>query len=119
MLRVFATLANEFRILNVTTIYTAETRVLVGPEVRTPVDGVSVIAENLILMRYVELRSQLYRLLSILKLRDSGFDPALREFRISGSGIDLADTFQSAEAIMSGAARVHPVTGEGQSEQRS
>jgi circadian clock protein KaiC len=104
VLRVFATLANELRILNVTTIYTAETRVIVGPEVRTPVDGVSVIAENLILLRYVELRSRMYRLLSILKLRDSSFDPALREFSIAPNGFDLADTFESAEAIMSGRA---------------
>jgi circadian clock protein KaiC len=103
VLRVFATLANELRILNVTTLYTAETRVLIGPEVRTPVDGVSVIAENVILMRYVELRSRIYRLLSILKLRDSAFDPALREFQIARFGIDLADSPDTAEAIMGGA----------------
>jgi circadian clock protein KaiC len=48
------------------------------------------------------MRSQLRRLISVVKVRDSDFDSSLREFRITAAGIEIADTFDSAEAILSG-----------------
>jgi circadian clock protein KaiC len=95
-------LANELRVLNVTTFCTAETRNLIGAVIEEPTISLSAIAENLILLRYVEIRSQLRRLLAIVKMRDSDFDSSLREFRITATGIELAHTFESAEAILSG-----------------
>jgi circadian clock protein KaiC len=100
--RFLTALANEFRVLQVTTIYTAETRNIIGAEIDYPTIILSAIAENLILLRYVEIRSQLRRLVSVVKMRDSDFDPSLREFRITAAGIELADTFASADAILSG-----------------
>jgi circadian clock protein KaiC len=58
----------------------------------------------------VELRSQLYRMLSVLKMRESPNDPALRLFSITSKGIDVAETFESAEAILTGQARPLPPT---------
>jgi len=81
----------------VTTVYTAETRNLIGGVIEGPTIGLSTIAENLILLRYVEIRSQLRRLISVVKMRDSDFDSSLREFRIMSTGIELARTFDSAE----------------------
>ncbi|HYZ42409.1 MAG TPA: ATPase domain-containing protein [Stellaceae bacterium] len=100
--RFLTALANELRVLNVTTFYTAETRNLIGSVIEGPTIGLSTIAENLILLRYVELRSQLRRLISIVKMRDSDFDSSLREFQITSAGLELARTFDSAEAILSG-----------------
>ncbi|MGC2203244.1 MAG: ATPase domain-containing protein [Stellaceae bacterium] len=100
--RFLTALANEFRVLNVTTFYTAETRNLIGPVSEGPTIGLSTVAENLILLRYVELRSQLRRLISIVKMRDSDFDSSLREFQITSAGFELARMFDSAEAILSG-----------------
>jgi circadian clock protein KaiC len=100
--RFLTALANELRVLNVTTVYTAETRNLIGGVIEGPAIGLSTIAENLILLRYVEMRSQLRRLISVVKVRDSDFDSSLREFRITSAGIELARTFDSAEAILSG-----------------
>jgi circadian clock protein KaiC len=100
--RFLTALANELRVLNVTTVYTAETRNLIGGVIEGPTIGLSTIAENLILLRYVEIRSQLRRLISVVKMRDSDFDSSLREFRITATGIELARTFDSAEAILSG-----------------
>jgi circadian clock protein KaiC len=100
--RFLTALANELRVLNVTTVYTAETRNLIGGVIEGPTIGLSTIAENLILLRYVEIRSQLRRLISVVKMRDSDFDSSLREFRITATGIELAHTFESAEAILSG-----------------
>ena len=104
--RFLTALANEFRILNVTTFYTAETRNLIGPVIEGPTIGLSTIAENLILLRYVELRSQLRRLISIVKMRDSSFDSSLRDFQITSAGFEIARTFDSAEAILSGFPRL-------------
>jgi circadian clock protein KaiC len=100
--RFLTALANELRVLNVTTVYTAETRNLIGGVIEGPTIGLSTIAENLMLLRYVEIRSQLRRLISVVKVRDSDFDSSLREFRITSAGIELAHTFASAEAILSG-----------------
>jgi circadian clock protein KaiC len=54
----------------------------------------------------VELRSQLYRLISIMKMRESQYDSGIREFSISDEGIQVADTFESAENILTGHAHV-------------
>lgn len=101
---VFTAIANELRVRGVTTLYTYELPKMIGPGLDTPVTGVSALAENLLYLRFVELRSQLYRLISILKVRDGSYDTSLREFHISERGIQLEKTFDSAEAILTGTA---------------
>ncbi len=96
----------------VTTICSVELPDLFSQEVNLPpgISGVTGLAENVLLLRYVELRSQLYRLISIIKMRESGHDPSIREFRISEQGIEVASTFSSAEAILTGVARLRSET---------
>jgi circadian clock protein KaiC len=89
----------------VTTLFTLEIPGLVGAQIEVPIDGVSALADNLLLLRHVELRSQLYRLISILKVRDRAYDGSIREFQISDRGVIVADTFDSAEQILTGNAR--------------
>jgi len=93
-------LLNELRALNVTTIITAETTPLFAAEFDVPSQGVSQVLENLILLRLVEVQSQLRRLISILKLRNRAYDPAVREFHITSAGFNVAATVESAEAIL-------------------
>jgi circadian clock protein KaiC len=80
------------RAQGVTTIYTAETPNLVGPEIVVPVPGASVVVDNMVLLRFAEYRARLHRLFSIIKVRGSAFDPGMREFRITDKGIALVDT---------------------------
>jgi circadian clock protein KaiC len=98
-------LNNELRVLGVTTLYTAELPELFSTNVVLPVSGISHIVENMVLLRFVEMRARLYRMLSVLKVRDSEYDGALREYHITDRGVELEDTFQSAESILSGRAR--------------
>jgi circadian clock protein KaiC len=98
-------LANELRVLGVTTVYTLEVADIIGPNIRAPLSDLSSLAENLVLLRYIELRSRLYRLISILKVRDSGFDPLLHEFVLTGSGLAIEPLSASAEGIMAGFSR--------------
>jgi circadian clock protein KaiC len=104
--RFFAVLVNELRARGVTTLYTMETRDVVGPGIELPITGISSLVENLIVMRYLEHHARSRRLLSVVKVRGSGFDPALREFVIAnGQGISLAGVFEGAEELLSGFAR--------------
>ena len=96
----FTALANELRVLGVTTLYSLEVPDILGPAVRVPLDDISSIAENMVLLRFIELRSKLYRMISVLKVRGSNFDPSLHEFEITGEGIQIAASADSAEAIM-------------------
>jgi circadian clock protein KaiC len=98
----FAALANELRALGVSTIYTMEARDLIGTNVVVPVDNISSLIENLIYLRFVERESQLSHILSILKARDSDFDPTIRPFSITSGGIRIGEPFRGAEDIMSG-----------------
>ena len=109
--RALASLSNELRARDVTAVMSAETRMLFAPTVEVPVREISSVIENIILLRYVELRSKLYRLISIMKLRESAHDPAIREFRITDDGIIVASTFDSAEAILTGVGRPTPSAG--------
>ena len=98
-------LMNEMRVLGVTTLYTLEVPDLIGPTIRTPIGDLSSLAENLLMLRFVELRSQLYRLVSILKVRDSQFDPSLHEYTTTSQGLAIDATSDSAERILTGYAR--------------
>lgn len=111
--RFLVALNNELRSLGVTSVLTVELLNVISESLNLPAEGVSSSSENIILVRFLELRSQLYRLISIVKMRESSYDSSVREFVITKSGIEVADTFGSAEAILTGAARPQ---GHGQAE---
>ena len=57
-------------------------------------------AEIIIVTRYVELRSQLHRMISVLKVRDSQINSALHKFTITPTGIVIEGDESGAEAIL-------------------
>ena len=99
---------NALRARGVTSVLAQQTNTLFGPGPEAKLGGLETLVDNVVFLRYVELRSQLYRMLSILKMRESTYETALRQFTISSQGIDVAETFESAEAILSGQARPPP-----------
>jgi circadian clock protein KaiC len=105
IVRFWSALSAELRALDVTTLHTLELPELMGPELRVPVGGISSLAESLLLLRYVELRSRLFRLISLFKVRDGAFDPTIREFAITDTGVVVGQPFEGVEAILSGMAR--------------
>ena len=98
-------LMNEMRVLGVTTVYTLEVPDIMGPTIRTSIGDLSSLAENLVMLRFVEVGSQLHRLISVLKVRDSQFDQSLHEYTTSSQGLVIDPTSDSAQAIMFGFAR--------------
>ncbi len=101
----FCAVANELRSQGVTTLCSAELRQVVSGNIDLPVTGVSTMAENAILLRFAEVHSELFRLMSVIKTRDSGYHPATREFRIGNGGVDISESYRSVEDIIEGRAR--------------
>ena len=102
--RFLSAITNQLRMLDVTTVVSEELE-LFKPEVSMPNPELANVVETVILLRYVELRSQLYRLLSIMKMRESRYETSIREFRITDKGVVVAESFESAEAILTGHAK--------------
>ncbi len=101
----FRALMGELRARDVTVVATWEMRDLFGSEINAPAPELSSIVDNLLLMRFVELESELRRVLSVLKVRDSRYDPALREVVIGETGMELRKAFNEATAVLSGTAQ--------------
>ena len=83
-------LMHELRRRDVTTLVATETRHLESEELEVPITDLSAVVENILFLRYREDAVQRRRVLSILKLRESGYDPTLRPFTITEQGIALA-----------------------------
>jgi circadian clock protein KaiC len=107
MPRFLSAFCNQLRMYDVTGLISEELA-LFRPEIEMPNPELGNVVETVILLRYVELRSQLFRLISVLKMRESRYDTSIREFNITDNGLEVAETFQSAESILSGLARSGP-----------
>ncbi len=97
----FASLVNYLRERDVTSMMTQESNAFAG--------GIgealgAVLADTLIRLRSVEYRTRLHRILSILKMRQSAFDPSLREFRIDEGVIRVLLIDESGADAMGGIA---------------
>lgn len=100
IVRFWSALSNELRALGVTTLHTLETPTLVGVDISPPGREISGLAETVVLLRYVELRSQLYRLISVSKVREGAFDPTIRAFSITDAGVVVNEPFEGVQAVL-------------------
>jgi len=107
---VFGAFADELTRRGVTSVFTLESRELIGPTIELPIDGVSALADNLILLRHVEIRSEVSRLISVIKVRDRPHDGAIRKLEINSKGLAVGDRFEGAERVLTGTATsVEPI----------
>jgi circadian clock protein KaiC len=97
---VFSALADELERIGVTCVYTVELSEIFGPAIQMPIDGISSATQNMILLRYVELRSRLNRIISIIKVRDSEYDPSIRELRITNTGVAIGGMFADSNVSL-------------------
>jgi circadian clock protein KaiC len=102
MSHVYSAIAQELERLGVTTLYSSETRELFAPTIEVPINGLSAATQNIILLRHVEHRATMLRVLAILKVRDDDYDGRMREMRITDDGIRLLDTFIGESSVASG-----------------
>lgn len=64
--------------------------------------GISYLADNIIFLRYLELRGQLRRAIGVLKKRLSDFEKTLREIEITRYGIKVGQPLTQLRGILSG-----------------
>jgi circadian clock protein KaiC len=100
----YSALMNDRRARGVTVFATWEMHDLFGSEVSSPASELSSIADNLMLMRFFEIQSELRRTLSILKVRDSFYDPSLLEVVIRDQAVDLRKVSRNAPSVVSNSA---------------
>jgi circadian clock protein KaiC len=101
----FASLSNELRALDVTTIATWELRDLFGPTVSAPGSEVSSLLDNLVMLRQVEVNSRYKKTLSVLKMRDSAFEPVIHEVSIGNNGLRIEVPLQPVTGAATGIAK--------------
>lgn len=101
-----AGLVGVLRQQEITSLVTREIAQVVGTELDFREAPLSVLAENVILFRQVEFRSELYRIVSILKARDSRVDQSIRQYVIEERGIRVMDRMEAASDLLTGVAHV-------------
>jgi circadian clock protein KaiC len=64
-------------------------------------------------MRDIELNGERNRALYVLKSRGMAHSNQLREFRLTGQGVDLLDVYVGPEGVLTGSSRLSGSAGEG------
>lgn len=105
MPRFLSAFFNQLRMEDITTLISEELGIF-EPELNLPSPELVNVVESVLLLRYVELDSELRRFLSIMKMRESKFDMSIREFHIHDDGIEVDRRIPGAEGILSGQARL-------------
>jgi circadian clock protein KaiC len=112
---VLTALLVQLRRNGVTAVFAKEISKITGPDLDFGDTPIAVTAENLLFLRHVEWQGRLLRVLSVLKMRESGFDPFVRQFEITNEGVKLMDPVTSAEGQLTGIGRAVYARGESRS----
>ena len=94
-------LVGSLRHNGATTLLTSETSAFFGPAFELA-HGLSYIADNVVLLRYTELESEIHRALVVVKMRDSDHVKSLVEFEISSKGANVVGKFAGVSGVLSG-----------------
>ncbi len=93
-------LVNDFRRQGIASMLTSEIPEMFGTFVVSEF-GISFVADNVILLRYVELGGRIARAVSVLKMRGSNHDKAVREYLItSDHGLEVQRQFVDYERVL-------------------
>lgn len=89
---------------NVTSIFTTATAGLMTMESLTE-SHLSTMTDNIFLLKYVEAEGEMRLMAAILKTRGNDHSKSLREYKITGKGIVIGQTFKGFENVMAGSTR--------------
>jgi circadian clock protein KaiC len=85
----------------ITGLFTSTTGSLMGGDSITE-SHISTLTDSIILLRYVEMFGEMKRGLTVLKMRGSWHDKAIREFTINKGGMEMGRPFANVTGILSG-----------------
>jgi circadian clock protein KaiC len=86
----------------ITALFTSTTESLMGGDSITETH-ISTLTDSIILLRYVEMFGEMKRGLTVLKMRGSEHDKAIREFTIDKGGMRMGRPFRNVTGILAGA----------------
>jgi circadian clock protein KaiC len=78
-----------------------ETETITGDFSATDI-GISPLADNIVFLRYIELRGRLERAIGVLKRRVSSFETSLRELEITPRGLHVGRPLTELRGILTG-----------------
>lgn len=86
---------------NVTILMTNEISNITG-DFQVTDDQISYLADNIIILRYIELSGGMHKAIGVLKKRLSSFETMLREFKITEYGLEVGDPMKNLSGILTG-----------------
>lgn len=64
--------------------------------------GISYLADNIIFLRYLEMKGEIHKALGVLKKRLSDFEKSIRELEITECGIKIGKPLNNLQGVLSG-----------------
>ena len=98
---------NGFKREGTTAIFIRENDSVLG-EVASMNSKIPFVVDSFILLRYVEIDSEIQKALTIFKMRGSDHKKDIRKYRCAENGIEVESKFTGREGIMSGSSRLTP-----------
>jgi circadian clock protein KaiC len=105
------------RTREITGLLTATTSAILGGQLVTDAH-VSSLTDSIVLLRYVELLSEMRRGITVLKMRGSPHDPHIREFSIDDMGMHIGEPFRNVSGILTGNPRQETAAEVGRAQRR-
>lgn len=64
--------------------------------------GISYLCDNIIFLRYLEVKGEMKKAIGVLKMRLNDFEKSLREFKITQNGVQVGEPLTNLRNILSG-----------------
>ncbi|SDM98429.1 ATPase domain-containing protein [Vreelandella arcis] len=96
------TLCRYLTNMGVTVVLVNETFTITGTQARVTEYGLSYVADNIIMLRYIELNGELRKTIGVLKKRAGSFEKALREFDITKDGLKVGQALHGMRGLLNG-----------------
>lgn len=100
-------IVNGFKREGVTTIFIRENDSILG-RIASMNSKIPFVVDSYILLRYVEIDSEIQKALTIFKMRGSDHKKDIRRYKCNKNGIEVESKFMGREGIMSGTSRATP-----------
>jgi circadian clock protein KaiC len=91
-------LVGWIRAAGASVVITSETTTL-GP-MTEPIGGLSFLFQNVIMLRYLEIGSELRRALNVIKMRTSNHDKGVFEYAIDARGLTIKDRLEGVTGVL-------------------
>jgi circadian clock protein KaiC len=101
-------LTSYLRAHEITTYLTLDVAMIVGPRLEFGGPQLSFVADNMLLLRHVEYRGRLHRVLSVLKMRFSGYESSIYQLTVTPArGVEIVGPRRrSGRGMLPGAPRL-------------